>query len=189
MDAPTADEIRSWSKVDFDDRDFVIVDNDPDPDTDQLDRVVVLQTAWLEDKTGLVLEDIDLSGTPDRATVRLSLSIQQAIQMLVEHYTAVASPDSSETAADINMIQNFSAGSYSENRRQYRMQYALHPWRDLDDLLLSILTDAKRAELGDEVPQVGVIPPDWDVGKEIINANRKVVGPFGPVYYPYWPYD
>lgn len=183
MDAPTSTEIRSWSQVDFDDRGF------PEPegqDPDPLTRLIELQTFWLEDKTGQNLPDIDLSEDPlPRATARLSAKIAQAILMLVEHATAVASPDLSETSADINMIQSFGAGSYNENRRQARMQYTFHPWRELDDLLIDILTDEKRLAMAGEVPVVGVVAPNWDVGREIIDARRKVAGPFGPLYDPY----
>lgn len=182
MDAPTPTEIRSWSQVDFDDRGFP---EPTDPDPDPLQRVIDVWLAWLEDKTGQDLDLIDLTGTPDRATVRLSLRIQEALRMLVEWATAQASEDISETAADISMIQSFSAGSYNETRRTSRMMYNFHPWRDLDDLLTGLLTDEKKAELGGDVPAVGVVEPDWDVGREIIDAKKKIIGPFGPLYDPY----
>lgn len=199
MDAPTAKEIREWSKVDFDDLDFP-EPAEPEKETDPLERPVNRANLWLQHTTGRIysLLEVPTEKEPEETDEAFALrvleaewlmqSMQLASMMLVEHAVFVAQPEHAETSADFNQIQSFSAGSYSETRRSPNSRSrGLHPWSDLADLLNDLLTDEKRGILeGGDTPGIRTdSPPRWDVGREIMGPGDKILTPFGAFSYPW----
>lgn len=192
---PTAADIRRWSKVDFDDLDFEIID-----DTDRLERPVERANIWLQHTTGRIFALLSIPNAKepeetDEAFAERVLeaewlisSMQLAVQMLVEYAVFLAQPEHAETASDFNQIQSFSAGSYSETRRSPNSRTrGLHPWSDLADLLNDLLTDEKRAALlMSEAPGIKTDDePRWDVGRDIMGPGDMILTPFGTFRYPW----
>lgn len=190
---PTAADIRRWSKVDFDDLDFEIVN-----DTDPLERVVQRSILWLQVTTGRLFSLLKIPDTkePEETDTKFAervveaewmiSSMQLAAQMLVEYAVYVAQPGIVETAADFNQIASFSAGSYSETRRPPNSRTrAIHPWTDLADLLNDLMTDEKRSLLIEGPAMSTDAPPRWDVGREIMGESDRILTPFGAFVFPW----
>lgn len=201
MDAPTAADIRVWSKVDFDDLEFEApVDPDgagPEPTpADSLERIVKRAEAWLQYVVGRsfasVVEPTQGAEETDEEFAErviewpwLETSMEQATQMLVEYAVFEAQPDHAETAADFNEIASFTAGSYSEVRRGANARtQRLHPWVDLSDLLNNLMTDAKKILLADG-PAIRTDDGRWNVGQNIMGFGDFFMTPFGP-FRPPW---
>lgn len=137
MDAVLASQVRTWSKVEFDDRGYE-APTVPDVD-DPLQNEVNRAHAYLETVTGRTPADITEPST-------LAVQFQQAIQMRTEQ-TSVKSSD--DYVGDINEDAiDFRAGSYSQERisDKERRVGILNPWPDLDALLMALLTPEKREE-------------------------------------------
>lgn len=196
MDAPTAKEIREWSRVDFDDLDFPEPeDEDPDP----LNRLVNRGNLWLQRTTGRIFSSLKVPEAAEEGESEeefaerkveaewLISSMQLASQMLTEYMAFLAQPEHAETASDFNQIQSFSAASYSETRRSPNARSrSIHPWSDLADLLYDLLTDEKSSLLNGDGPAIGYDdPPEWDVGSDIMGPNRQIITPFGRFAYPW----
>jgi hypothetical protein len=181
VEAPTASEIRSWSRVDFDDLDFEEPGRD---EVDPLEKPVRRANLWLQHTTGQIYEDLDERAT-DIETQWIIESMHLASMMLVEHAAFVAQPEIAATSADFNMVQSFSAGSYSETRRSPNSRSrGLHPWTDLADLLYDLMTDEKLAGFADG-PAIITDDPRWDVGREIMGPGDQIMTPFGPFTAPW----
>jgi len=180
MDIPTADDIRLWSRVDFDEQEYT-ADSD-------LDREIGRAAGYL----------LFVTGRPyDSMPVEFVALVQQATQMRVEQQILGDTADQAETAAD-ELVQSFSAGAYTEARRGYGDYKAaneallVNKWPALNDLLWMLMTDAKRAYWrshlsGVTTPAWGVVEVDWS------NALRTQVDhPHMPDIYDVpgaaWPY-
>lgn len=100
MIAPTSDDIRSWSKVDFDALGYA--SDTPDP----LDVVVARSCAYVTSITGRPID----STTTDAVLVPM---LQECIQLRCEQIAFQSDNDFAETAND-DVVQSFTAGSYSE---------------------------------------------------------------------------
>lgn len=171
MDTPTAADVRLWSNVGFAERGY------PEDDPDRLDTLVERAVSWFQKVSGRTLDDID----PTDNDVPL---INEAIQMLVEWRVMSSQDEVVETAGDFDLIGNFSAGNYSETRRaDNRRPQTLHPWPALNSLLYQLLDPSMR----DSYEAIGITRPelDWDVAKDVIDANRNVSTPFG-AWSPLW---
>lgn len=148
---------------------------------DELLEVVIRAASDFEDLTGLEYTQVD---TVDEPLVR------EATQLLVEWKVMAGQQETVETAGDFDLIGSFSAGSYSETRRgDNRRPLVMHPWPRLNQLLLRLLTDEKRAELGiGEQPAVEAEDPvDWESARNIIDAQRNDVStPFGTIGPPWF---
>ena len=191
MEEPTAAQIRARSQTDFEELGWEIVPADPDADPpvaefDPLDRVVAWMNIWLQDTVGREYGDIDADSAllADR---KLVMYMEEAARMATEYTAYVSQPDIVETAADFNQIQSFSAGSYSETRRSVNAtSNKIHPYEPLAALLWALMTDEKRAPYENDGPALGVVEPRWDVGRDIMDAQREnVLGPFGPMTAPW----
>lgn len=133
MIAPTTAEVVEWSRVDFADLD------EPFEDTD-LDVLVARASDYVIDVTGQTWAAMPTG---------LESIAQQCVQMRVEQLAFQAQPDYVETGAD-DLIANFSAGSYSETRRDQKggspqgIFPAVNAWPALNSLLWQMMTEDKR---------------------------------------------
>ena len=100
MVAPTVDQILSWSKLDFDGLDEPF-------DSDDLVVVLDRSIAYI-----LVVTGQTLAAMP----AQLEPIASEAIQMRVEQTALQAGSDYTSEASD-DLISNFSAGNYSQTRR------------------------------------------------------------------------
>lgn len=136
MTAPTSTDIRGWSKLDFSDPDIGY----PAPAsgaTDTLDFIVSQANAYVAFVTARPLD----ATMPDDLVPIAQAAVLRRTEQIVE----VAKPDSIDTAGDIDMIQAFTAGPYSETRRDTTARpngpVTLNPWPELDRMLWLLLTD------------------------------------------------
>jgi hypothetical protein len=177
VDAPTTADIIEWSQVEFDDLGF-------EEDTEKFDRLTQGAVLWVQRTTGRTFQGLD-EETEDPDEQWLNWAMGRAVQMSVEYQAYASQPDIAETAADFNQIASFSVGSYSETRRSPNARSrSIHPWSDLSDLLLDLMTDEKASEYSDG-PAISAPPLDWDVGKDIIDANKRQGTVFGPYRSPW----
>lgn len=179
--APTAEDIREWSKVDFDELEF----EQPEGGADPLRRVVRKAMLWLQHTTGRLFTEFENETTEEEYLLE---SMRQAVLMLVEHAVYVAQPEHAETSADFNQIRSFSAGSYSETRRgTNERSHGLHPWADLADLIWDLMTEEKRTALVGGPAIKTDSEPQWNVGADIMGPGDKLLTPFGPFVAPWDP--
>jgi hypothetical protein len=159
MTAPTSADIRSWSKLDFTDPDVGY----PAPaqgQTDPLDFVTAQANAYVTFVTARPLDQT----MPDLLVPIAQGAVLRRAEQLIE----VAGPDQIDTAADIDMVQAFTAGTYSETRRDTTARpngpVTLNPWPELDRalwLLLSDTPDEATAAAGGAVSQVAQRRDYW----------------------------
>jgi hypothetical protein len=161
IDPPTAADIRLWSRVLFDENGYALPESGYDP----LQRLVDYAVADIQNKTGRKFDaTLPADFTP---------GLQLAVQMHVEYQVFQGDPDAIEGLADFATIKQFSAGRYSETRRSpYEALAAeiLHPWPALNALIWGVRDESVTG--GAETPGVAVPEPDWDVGKDIIDAKK-----------------
>ena len=156
MIAPTVAEVKAWSKVDFASLDF---------SDDDLTVEVARACDYVADVTGVPLAQV-ASG--------LVTTAQEAIQLRVEQTVFHRQEDHVDTAAD-SLIANFSAGPYSEAKRdpgQDRKAGLVNPWPRLHDLLWRLMTEDKRDEWtewlgGSPRPSFEVTEVQWDAYADI----------------------
>lgn len=178
---PTVDDVREWSKVDFDELEF----EEPEgSNIDPLERIVLRSALWLQFTTGREFGEFEGESLEED---HLLAGMQQAVKMLVEYEAYLAQPEHAETASDFNEIQSFSAGNYSETRRSPNSRTrGLHPWHALDELLYDLLTDERKAALGGDGPAIKTdSSPYWNVGQDIMGYNEYILTPFGR-FRPPW---
>ena len=167
----TAAEVREWSKVDFAGLDYPL----PESGTDPLQRLVNRAIEYVVRVTG-------------HGTVPISASLrytwEEAVQRRTEQLAYKQQEDEVETAADFELINNFSAGSYSETRRNMGETDAkrqINPWPLLHELLWALATEDARDEWieywnnadGKTAPAFEVTEMDWNY-----------FGPAGDYLYP-----
>lgn len=148
MTAPTAAEIRAWSKINFDPLGY---ESDP-----ELQVLVTRAAALVSRITGQTWESMPTDLEPLAA---------QAVQLLTEQIALQSTEDIAETAADFHLISSFSAGSYSETRRSLSEFAAktkmLNPNPIINDLLFLLMTEAERESWEEFI--TGNIRPEFDV--------------------------
>lgn len=150
MDAPTADEIISWSKLPFTELGY----NDAG-----MERLVARAISDVQRWTGRTMADMP---------TELEEAAREAVQRSAELKALQEQEDVLETLADFDLIKNFSATGYSETRRdagdamKARMIVA---WPLLNDLLWSLATDDRQDEWleqwGATQPAFEVTEVDW----------------------------
>ena len=164
-ETPTAATIRASSQVDFGSLGFPD-GGDPDPLQAPVDQATSYIT-WVTGRTW------DNPLPMDPMTVPI---MDQAAQMRTEQIVYQDSADNVETAGDYDMIQSFTAGSYSETRRELeKPPRMLNPWPALDRLLWLLLsqTPAEIAAGGNGPVQdrfdywrwvlgMAPVPPAWE---------------------------
>jgi hypothetical protein len=156
MDPITSERIRQISQSPFAEQGFPV--GDPDP----LDLIVGAAGEWVLDVTG--------HGTWEAVPTLYANRVTLAIKLAVEMTAAQSTPEYLETLSDFDLIQSFSAGSYSETRRT-PLQAAeaaamLAAWPPLNAALLNAMTPEKREEYlallsGKAIPAVGYTEVDW----------------------------
>jgi hypothetical protein len=162
VEAPTTTQIRAWSKLDFDGLGY----EKPATGEDPLDFQVARARDYI----------VFVTGRPLDATMpeELVTTAQEAVQRRTEQLVIKSQEDEAETAGDIDMVQSFSAGSYSETRvnSERATKFAgkpLNPWPHLNNLLELLMTEEKR-EYWQEVlagihrPYTSVSEVDWHEG-------------------------
>jgi hypothetical protein len=129
MDAITSDQIRTWSKLDFVDLGYE--DGSPDP----LDVEVSRAVAYCEDVTGQVTAEItNATNLAVKMAQAIQLRVEQQITQRQEGYVA----DVNEDAVD------FDVTGYKQKRISHKERdpsTMINPWKELNDLLVSMLTD------------------------------------------------
>lgn len=129
----TAEDVRGWSLLDFDELGFVT--GTPDP----LDVEVERASDYVADVTGVEPDDLT-DGT------RAARKFQNAVQLRVEQIVIKRQPD---FVSDLNEdALDISVTGYSQRRISYKESdpaTMINPWKELNDLLLSMLTDDKLA--------------------------------------------
>jgi hypothetical protein len=154
MIAPTVNEIREWSQMDFASYGY----------GSSADLQVLLDRAieYVQEVTGRKLATL-----PDQ----YEKTMQEALQRTVEQSVLRSQEDALEVAADFETISNMSVTGYSENRRNMddlRKAQMINPWPLLHDLLWRMATDDRRDEWddywagGSERPAFDVSEMDWD---------------------------
>jgi hypothetical protein len=163
MDRPDATRVREISQVDFDGRGFPAPEGaDPDP----LQLTVERACAYVEFITARVLDG--------SMPAMLDPIAEQAVQMRTEQIMFQTSDENAEVAGDFDLIGSFSAGSYSETRRDFMRQQGqikpLNPWPALNDLLwmmLSLVPGEANAVVEARADYWraldGPMPPAWEV--------------------------
>jgi hypothetical protein len=184
MDTPTAKWIRDFSRVPFDELGWAAPVNAADPDP--LTEEIGVLSAWVEDVTGYYFGAVlppDMDMRAEVIPARREPEFRKALRMAVEWEAYKQAPDQIEGIIDIEEIQSFTAGSYSETRRGARIgpgimaiETQVHPWPALNRLLLSI--QAPWRSNTREVPAVGWSNPARTPGFDIMNARRRFYDPF-----------
>lgn len=152
MDAPTPAEIREWSKLDFGEKGF--------SDDDDLQRLIDIGSALLTNITGQTYAAMPTELVP---------MAQMAIRGFTEQLAFEQQVDYLETLSDFDLIQAFSAGPYSETRRDPGQAFKarmLNAWPWLSDLLWKMLTPKKydywiEFFAPQEVPAFAVTEVEW----------------------------
>ena len=165
MEAPTVKQVRTWSKIDFDQLGFAEASSEEEEDG--LQFIVDRAVDYVLNVTGHTLEDVP---------AELVTTAQEAVQRRSEQLAYKEQEDEAETASDIDMIQNFSAGSYSENRKNMERATKFVPnvvnaWPHLNDLLMRLMTEEKlewwRERWGQNQPAFAIAETWWE-GADII---------------------
>ncbi len=177
MAEPTAADIRAISQVNFDGLGY------PEGSPDPLDVVVDMAVAYIENVTARDYDDAQPAGYD-------SLMLQAA-RMRTEQIVYESQEEHAETAGDVDLISGFSAGSYSESRRDTQAMgtgaRALNPWPALERLLWLLLTLAP-GETNDAVEDrysywrsmLGYAPdPAWSIVEVDWADHYKYGYPYG----------
>jgi len=162
MAAPTAADVRAHSLVNFDE--FGYPEDSPDP----LQYVVDQANAWLTIVTG---RSYTSGWTPPPIDPAILLPLMdQAVRMRTEQIVMQSQQDNVETAGDFDLIASFSAGSYSETRRDnMKTSTMINPWPALNNLLFLLLDDDHRdfwlwLMTGIQPPAWSTVQVDWAEG-------------------------
>lgn len=129
MDAPTAAQVRGWSKLDFD-----VLGYSDDAD---LQVLVDRANANFYNTTGRGFASIPAELEP---------LVGQAVQGLTEQAAYRAQEDNLETLSDFDLISSFGAGPYNETRRspdEMMKARMINAWPWLNRLLWDLLTPEK----------------------------------------------
>lgn len=148
----TSDEVRTWSRLDFDALEYGAP---TPPDDDPLDIELERAIAYVEDVTGQNDADIDDPSS-------LATRFKQAVQLRCEQVVIKRQPD---FVADLNEDAiDISVTGYQQKRISYKESdpdRMINPWKELNDLLLSMLTDERRdywEDLG-KIPGANIVRP------------------------------
>ena len=176
---PTVDELKSWSRVDFTSLDAPYTDDDLQV---RIDRT----TGYLQAYTGRMMDDT--------LPPQLVPIAQDAYQLRVEQIAFMEQPDYVETANDY-AVQSFTAGNYSETRKEPgRTRYAgattglppLNPNEMLNQDIWLLCTPEMQAYWqfvlqGTSIPSVATTEVDWANYDGLYPYSRGVGAFHGPV--------
>lgn len=187
----SAANIRSWSKVNFDDLIGEVDDTqDPpfDPLQEEVDRVAAnmqLVLGWFYDANHLPPAPMFMANPAMWLIPQFyEPMLRQVIQKGVEWESYRAQPDAIEGIIDFDTVQSFTTRGYSETRvtaGRGAVAFAslaktfLHPWPALNKLMTDLQNPVMNQS---DVPQVrapgmpGSIAIRWDGQKYLIDAGR-----------------
>lgn len=152
MTTPTADQLRAMSNLNYDRLGY----SDNAKLQKQLDRAA----AYVVNVTGQTLE-APVPVAP-LSVAGLELLIEQCIQLRTEQIVLQSQADHAESAAQNEVVQSFSAGLYSESRRDPNAKRVrLNTWPQLDELLTQSMTPDRLVAWTALV--TGEVVPYWDV--------------------------
>jgi hypothetical protein len=146
MDKPTVDEIRLWSRVKFAREGYA--------DDEKLANVIDRSAAYVSWVTGQRVDAVtlDASMSPTGSPLDLEPIMDQAIQMRVEQVVLQGRTGYLGSAAEMDVIQSFSAGGYSEQRarggfasRTGAAEKSINKWPSLEELLWMLMTEERFA--------------------------------------------
>lgn len=172
METPDATQIRAWSKIDFEGLGF----------GEDADLQVLVDRAAAQITT--------ITGREwDSMPSEFEVTAAQVLQGITEQAAYQAQEDIAETSADFALINNFSAGSYSESRRsltELAKSGLLNPNPMLHGLLYGMLTDDKKDDwialtTGVNAPAFETTEVDWNF------YGGRYEDPYG--YSGAWTYD
>lgn len=159
MTRPTGADLEAWSNLNLAALGY---------EGSSLALLAAQAVAYVEQVTGRIpIEDV-----PD-PLVPLA---QFAVRMRAEQVSGQSTAEYVESASD-DLVQSFSAGSYSETRRDGStakgVMGLLNDWKALHDVLWLLLTDAKREEYlelvqGKVRPAFAVVDEDWSPERTVL---------------------
>jgi hypothetical protein len=162
VNAPTVTDFRNWTQLNLARYGFT---------TDEKVAVTLSRAiAYVMFMSGQKLDALDPSITPTGRVEDLEPLMQQTIQMRTEQIILQGRPGHVTSAADNEVIQSFTAGSYSESRRDPQRrgeQRSLNTWPALDELLWMIMTPERFSYwygvvTGTPIASFAVEEIDWE---------------------------
>lgn len=179
MAKPTADDILSESQVDFGSLGF--------PDTGTLEPIFEAALSFLFAYTGRAWDDAG-EFEPEPLEPLALMATRQLTEMLAYR----AQEDVPETIADFDVLQSFSAGSYSETRRDPRnaIGIGIAALMPLQSVLWPLMTDEARDNWimltgGPTPPGMAVTEVDW--GNRGASGSDTGFGGHGSLPVDPWP--
>lgn len=162
---PTPTQLIAWSDVDF-------------VDEEQVERLMERAISFIYAYTGAAWKiDGTFAGDP-----LLESLAKSALQQLVETMSFQGA-DRAETMADFDIIQSFSAGGYSETRRDPRQsqQIGIAQLIVLQNALWPLMDDEHRDEWirlvgGPNAPGFAVTEVDWGAGSSYSGHENYTLG-------------
>jgi hypothetical protein len=158
MEPITATEMREWSLLPFDQLGIT--------DDVLLQQKIDRAAGYVFSITGLSYSTVETAplamGSDDPEMV--TDLVQQAIQMRTEQVVIQSQRDYIESAGENDVIQSFSAGLYSESRRDPTRrgeQKSINTWPALDALLWMLMTPDRFTWWQEYIS--GVPAPNWTV--------------------------
>lgn len=157
MDTPTAEAVRTWiPNATWTDWGYA---SGQDPDS--ITRIAAAASQQTLDVTGW--------GTWAAVPPEKEPLLEHAVGIMTAMFAAQSSPEYLETLSDFDLIQSFSAGSYSETRRspdEAIKAKMLAPWPMAHAALLAAMTPEKMEAYlaylnGQNVPSFEVTEVDW----------------------------
>ena len=174
MDVPTVAAVREWTPTTINYGNLGYGLADPDPLADIAGQ-------------GAALFALITGRTYATIPAELEPLVRRAVAGLTYMQVVQSQPDYLETLADFDLIQSFSAGSYSETRRSAEdalKARMLVPWGWLNDLLKLLLTPEKadywdEQFSGEHAPAWEVTEVDWTASGHMTRGDYHVPGPPG----------
>jgi hypothetical protein len=164
---PTADDVRSWSLLPFEEYGYPEQTGD-----DTLQELVDRSTEYVTAVTGRTYPDMP---------IELEATAREATQRRVEQLVIQAQEDYVETGGDFDQISSWNVTGYSETRRgaeDAKKAKLINPWPHLHDLLWMLATPDKQDEWEDiwgmNRPAFEVTEVDWEqtgVGDNVWNPG------------------
>jgi hypothetical protein len=156
---PTPDDLRNWSTVRWE-RAGV-------PDDDMLQLRIDRAVGYVCFITGQSLDALFVPTWSAAGSVEALMN--QAIQLRTEQITMQGVRGHVASAGQNEVVSSFSAGSYSESRREpghSKGQQYINTWPQLDELLWMLMTDDRRGDwmeaiTGQTAPAFWVEEVEW----------------------------
>lgn len=161
MDKPTATDFTNWTNLRLPRFGY--------SDVARLQPILDRATGYIVYMTGQKLDALDPSLNPGMTAADLEPLVQQAIQMRAEQVILQSQQGHAVSAADNEVVSGFTAGPYSEQRRDPQRkgeQRSINTWPALDELLWMLMTPERFAfwwayVTGQPIADTWVEEVDW----------------------------